>query len=185
MVSSRLTIALAPFALVLVLALPACDSARNAGTGSGGSSGGNPSGVGGSQGASAGRSQGGSAGSSQGGSVGGSQGGSAGGSQGGNAGARDGGDAGKNYPMTVTCEADAGASCPEGQPCPEVPSSATSCGNLPAVLGHPAIPEATSRPLGCTAGLPFGNPYYNDVQQTCTCMPTIGSPGTASWLCPL
>jgi len=161
MVSSRLTIALAPFALVLVLALPACDSARNAGTGSGGSSGGNPSGVGGSQGASAGRSQG------------------------GNAGARDGGDAGKNYPMTFTCEADAGASCPEGQPCPEVPSSATSCGNLPAVLGHPAIPEATSRPLGCTAGLPFGNPYYNDVQQTCTCMPTIGSPGTASWLCPL
>jgi hypothetical protein len=161
MVSTRLTIAAAPFALVLVLSLPACGSAKNAGTGSGGSSGGNPSGVDGSQG------------------------GSAGGSQGGNAGASDGGDVGKSYPMTFTCEADAGASCPEGQPCPEVPSSATSCGDLPAVLGHPAIPETTSRPLGCTAGLPFGNSFYNDMQQTCTCMPTIGSPGTASWYCPL
>jgi hypothetical protein len=91
-------------------------------------------------------------------------------------------DGGMSYPLSFVCTSDAGSSCPAGQACPEVPRSATSCGDIPGVLGHPPIPQTSARPVGCMARLPFGNPYYLDMQVQCVCM-TIA--GTSSWQCAL
>ncbi|HXU04431.1 MAG TPA: hypothetical protein VN903_25895 [Polyangia bacterium] len=91
------------------------------------------------------------------------------------------GDAGKTYPLTFTCDVDAGAACPAGQTCPAVPLSSTSCGDIPANLGHDAIPQSTGRPIGCTAGLPYGNPFYTDMQVICVCMDFGGT----RWVCAL
>jgi hypothetical protein len=95
------------------------------------------------------------------------------------------GDAGKSYAVTFVCETSTGSDCPTGQPCPEVPPSNTSCGDLPGLFGHPATPETTSRPIGWMVALPYGNPYYSDSQQTCICMPNPAVNGAASWVCPL
>jgi len=55
-------------------------------------------------------------------------------------------------------------------------------GDIPGVLGHPSIPQTSAHPVGCQALLPFGNPYYLDMQVQCVCM-AIG--GTTSWQCAL
>ena len=95
-------------------------------------------------------------------------------------------DGGKIYPMTFVCLADAGPDCPSGQPCPEVPLSSAACGDIPANLGHEAIHQTTGRPVGCWAGLPYGNPYYTDTQVPCLCMANWISSGTAAgWACAL
>ena len=94
-----------------------------------------------------------------------------------------GGGAGTTYSFTFVCEADGGAPCPPGGECPVVPEGSGTCGDLPGLLGHPAIPIDMARPVGCQARLPFGNPYYADSQVTCTCS-TIVSPSPA-WLCPI
>jgi len=88
---------------------------------------------------------------------------------------------GMTYPLSFVCTG-AGASCPAGQACPEVPRSDTSCGDIPGVLGHPSIPQTSAHPVGCQALLPFGNPYYLDMQVQCVCM-AIG--GTTGWQCAL
>jgi hypothetical protein len=113
-------------------------------------------------------------------------------SSGGGAGAgADGGmDSGPDgiYTLTFTCGPGAGAECPAGHPCPEVPLSSTSCGDLPAIAGRPgftpdheAIPQSTGRPVGCNAALPYENPYYAGEQQTCACMDF----GGVKWVCAL
>jgi hypothetical protein len=102
-----------------------------------------------------------------------------------NAGGGTGG--GKSYPLSFTCDSSAGTSCPANQPCPEVPLSATSCGDIPGVLGHQSIPQTVGRPVGCVARLPYGNPYYLDAQVLCTCMvfSTGASSNPTNWVCAL
>ena len=86
-----------------------------------------------------------------------------------------------SYSLSFTCEPDGGAECPPG-PCPVVPEGTDACGDVPSVLGHPAIPIDMARPLGCIAWLPFGNPYYGNSQQTCSCS-MFGGTTSATWLC--
>lgn len=96
------------------------------------------------------------------------------------------GDAGKVYPLTFICGSDAGADCPSGQPCPEVPLSSAACGDIPMNLGHEAILETTGHPVGCMARLPYGNPYYLDTQVQCVCLANwIASSTAAGWACAL
>jgi len=99
------------------------------------------------------------------------------------------GGTGMTYTLSFVCSdnfgADAGADCPAGQPCPELPLSSSTCGDLPALLGQPAIPATAGRPNGCTANLPYGNPYYGNTQVKCVCMyfsPTSAAP---QWVCPI
>jgi hypothetical protein len=86
-----------------------------------------------------------------------------------------------SYPVTFRCEADGGADCPSGQPCPEVPLSSSSCGDLPGVLGHAPTPQTVGRPIGCVVGLSYGNPYYSNTQVECWC--TAISNDIVSWQC--
>ena len=95
---------------------------------------------------------------------------------------------GRIYSLTFTCGPTGSDECPAGQPCPEVPLSSTSCGDLPAIAGRPgftpdheAIPQSTGRPVGCSAALPYENPYYEGEQQTCLCMDL----GGIKWVCAL
>ena len=91
----------------------------------------------------------------------------------------------KTYPVTFVCTSNAGADCPPGESCPELPlSSNNSCGDLPGVLGHPATSVTTARPVGCRVGLSYGNPYYSDSQVMCTCTGTTPSV-PPDWLCPI
>src|SRR6188474_1087141 len=46
-------------------------------------------------------------------------------------------DGGRTYPMTFVCLPDGGPDCPAGEPCPEVPPSSESCGDIGSILGHP------------------------------------------------
>lgn len=82
------------------------------------------------------------------------------------------------YPITFVCSSQAGASCPAMQPCPEVPLGPGVCGDLPGFFGNPKIKVETGRPDGCMVGLPYGNPYYGDIQQSCLCE-------GGGWVCPL
>ncbi len=102
-----------------------------------------------------------------------------------NAGGGTGG--GQSYPLSFVCDSNAGTSCPANQPCPEVPLSATSCGDIPGVLGHQSIPQTVGHPVGCVAWLPYGNPYYLDAQVQCTCMgsSTGASTNPSNWACAL
>jgi len=105
-----------------------------------------------------------------------------------NAGPDGGMDSGRIYTLTFTCGPTGSSECPAGEPCPEVPLSSTSCGDLPAIAGRPgftpdneAIPQSTGRPVGCSAALPYENPYYEGEQQTCACMDL----GGIKWVCAL
>ena len=40
------------------------------------------------------------------------------------------------------------------------------------------------RPVGCIAGLSYGNPAYGDSQVKCTCIQSAGGIGP-SWDCPI
>jgi hypothetical protein len=97
-------------------------------------------------------------------------------------------DTATTYPITFTCGQDGGTACPPGTACPALPLGIETCGDLPGVLGHPAIPVTVGRPLGCVVGLPYGNQYYGDSQQTCICAAAPGaSPSSPSpqWQCPI
>jgi hypothetical protein len=104
---------------------------------------------------------------------------------GGNGGAR-GNDGGSGpdvtYPVWFKCLPDGGPDCPSDQPCPEVPLSSGSCGDLPGVLGHPATPQTVGHPIGCGVGLSYGNPYYGNTQVECTCTDFADM---VLWQCPI
>ncbi len=86
------------------------------------------------------------------------------------------------YPLRFICEP-GGDGCPHRSQCPEVPLGADSCGDLPGLFGHPAIPATVGRPVGCQALLPYGNPAYGNTQQPCTCDDNGGpAPGWTCWL---
>ena len=74
-------------------------------------------------------------------------------------------DSAKTYPIAFVCEPDGGSDCPSGDPCPALPLGSDTCGDLPGLFGHPTTPVTTGRPIGCTVGLPYGNPYYADEQE--------------------
>jgi hypothetical protein len=96
-------------------------------------------------------------------------------------------DSPRTYPVTFVCDSTADSACPPGAECPTLPLGTDSCGDLPGLFGHPATPVAIGRPVGCTVRLSYGNPYYGDSQQTCTCstLGTSTSPPTPQWLCPI
>jgi hypothetical protein len=96
-------------------------------------------------------------------------------------------DSEKTYPVTFVCEPTAGPACPPGTECPALPLGADTCGDLPGLFGHPPTPVTTGRPVGCTVGLSYGNPYYAGSQQTCTCSTTVSSPSSPApqWACPI
>jgi hypothetical protein len=96
-------------------------------------------------------------------------------------------DSSKTYPVSFVCDSSGGPDCPAGAECPALPLGADACGELPGLFGHPATPVTTGRPIGCRVALSYGNPYYGDSQQTCTCS-TLGSttsPPTPQWTCPI
>ena len=92
-------------------------------------------------------------------------------------------DSSKAYRVTFVCQPSGGPACPAETECPALPLTADTCGDLPGLFGHPPTPVTMGRPVGCTVGLSYGNPYYGDSQQTCSCS-TLGS-STAQWLCPI
>jgi hypothetical protein len=110
--------------------------------------------------------------------------GTAGSGGGGSGGSGSGGSAGKTYSLRFVCDP-GHAECPAGQPCPEVPLSSPSCGDLPGVFDHDPIPATVGRPIGCVAMMPYGNPYYADAQLQCTCFADAPATGTVGWACAL
>lgn len=86
------------------------------------------------------------------------------------------------YPLRFICEP-GGDGCPHRSECPEVPLGPDSCGDLPGLFGHAAIPMTAGRPVGCQALLPYGNPAYGNTQQSCVCNTSIGP--AATWWCPV
>jgi len=94
-------------------------------------------------------------------------------------------DSAKTYPVTFVCEPTAGTVCPPGTECPALPLGADTCGDLPGGFGHPATPVTKGRPVGCMVGLSYGNPYWGDTQQTCSCTIIVSSPSSPApqWVC--
>lgn len=93
----------------------------------------------------------------------------------------------KTYPVTFRCDTD---ECRRGQvdtqSCPTVPLDAGGCEELPGMFGNPATPVQSGRPEGCVVGLSYGNPYYGDDQQTCSCSNHSGvDGGRPQWSCPI
>jgi len=91
----------------------------------------------------------------------------------------------KTYPIRFVCGASGGTDCPPGSECPALPLGADTCGDLPGLFGHQPIRVTYGRPVGCEVGLPYGNPYYSDTQQGCTCS-TLGattSQASPQWIC--
>jgi hypothetical protein len=95
-------------------------------------------------------------------------------------------DSKKTYPVRFVCEP-GGSACPPGTECPALPLGGDTCGDLPGMFGHPSTPVTVGRPVGCTVWLSYGNPYYADSQQECTCSATVEShtPSTPQWSCPI
>jgi hypothetical protein len=95
-------------------------------------------------------------------------------------------DSTKSYPLKFMCEP-GGDACPTGTECPALPLGGDTCGELPGLFGHPVTPVTEGRPVGCTVFLPYGNPYYGDSQQACTCTAAVSSPSSPGprWLCPV
>ena len=90
---------------------------------------------------------------------------------------------GCGYDLTFLCNP-GGPDCPKDQQCPTVPLGSGGCEDLPGVLDHAPIKVDAGRPIGCSAGLPYGNPFFGNSQQFCECIE--GAPGdAASWQCPL
>jgi len=95
-------------------------------------------------------------------------------------------DSTKSYPLDFVCETPGSAACPVGTVCPALPLGPDTCGDLPGLFGHPPTIVTKGRPVGCRVNLPYGNPYYGDSQQSCTCESQIGSASAApAWLCPI
>ena len=95
-------------------------------------------------------------------------------------------DSTKTYPVRFVCDPTGGAACLSGTECPALPLGADTCGGLPGLFGHPPTPVTKGRPIGCTVWLSYGNPYYGDGQQTCTCTTiSLPSSSTPQWSCPI
>jgi hypothetical protein len=90
----------------------------------------------------------------------------------------------KTYPTTFTCSALGGPGCPTNQTCPTVPLGSGGCEELPGLFGHPPTQVDSGRPLGCKVGLSYGNPYYGDDQQECTCQ-SVQKDAKPTWSCPV
>jgi hypothetical protein len=95
-------------------------------------------------------------------------------------------DSSNTYPVRFVCEP-GGEACPRGSECPELPLSADTCGDLPGLFGHPPTSVTKGRPIGCMVSLSYGNPYYADTQQECTCDARVSSNPSdgAAWACPI
>jgi hypothetical protein len=98
------------------------------------------------------------------------------------------------YDSYFRCGAPGTPDCPAGAECPEVPLGTNACGDLPELLDSDPIPADAGRPLGCEAGLPYGNPSYGDSQVVCFCkegpVRTTSDAGVvgrypADWQCPI
>lgn len=87
----------------------------------------------------------------------------------------------RTYDLTFTCDP-GGAQCPTGQECPTVPRGMGGCDDLPGIFNNPSIKVNVARPVGCKLGLPYGNPFYLDMQVMCYCTSDIGFP---QWGCPI
>jgi hypothetical protein len=87
-----------------------------------------------------------------------------------------------SYPVSFKCTDQGGEACPVLETCPEVPLGTDACGDLPGLFGHDPTPVKVGRPVGCSVGLSYGNPYYGDDQQVCVCGRT-GANGMSSWQC--
>jgi hypothetical protein len=93
----------------------------------------------------------------------------------------------KSYPITYACSVFDVPGCPAQQPCPSISLGAGGCEDLPGRFGDAPIKVETGRPAGCIVGLPYGNPYYGDIQQTCICAQATSStaqPNPLAWSCP-
>jgi hypothetical protein len=90
----------------------------------------------------------------------------------------------REYPVRFVCSP-GGPDCPASEQCPELPLAPDRCGELPGLFGHPPTPVTTGRPIGCMVWLSYGNPYYGDSQQTCTCEVQPLASSLAMWSCPL
>jgi hypothetical protein len=88
------------------------------------------------------------------------------------------------YDETFTCTTAGTAGCPASQPCPTVPLGSGGCEDLPGLFEHPPTKVDVGRPEGCRVGLSYGNPYYGDSQQTCTCS-KVQPTSKPTWVCPI
>lgn len=89
----------------------------------------------------------------------------------------------KTYDTTFTCTDRGGAACPNATTCPPVPLGSGGCEDLPGLFGHPPTKVDVGRPEGCLVGLSYGNPYFSEDQQRCTCERVNGAP--PAWTCPI
>ncbi len=87
------------------------------------------------------------------------------------------------YDLAFRC-VPGGPDCPADTACPGVPLGSGGCEDLPALFDNDPIPANVGRPVGCQALLPYGNPYYGDSQQDCTCVAADGKVPT-HWECPI
>ena len=91
----------------------------------------------------------------------------------------------RTYELSFVCSSQGGPSCPPAQPCPEVPLGAGGCEDLPGLFDQRPTKVDKGRPIGCVVMLPYGNPYYGDSQQNCTCERRDSMATSAAWLCPI
>src|SRR5215831_12854423 len=91
---------------------------------------------------------------------------------------------GCGYQWTFRCEPD-GPDCPKGQACPTLPLGSGGCEDFGPMLDHDAIKVDAGRPPGCLAGLPYGNPFWDNAQVTCICVSFNDPEPGAAWSCPL
>lgn len=83
------------------------------------------------------------------------------------------------------CSKSAGAGCPAGEMCPEIPLGSGGCEDLPGLFGHPKVIVQTGRPVGCVLLLPYENPYYPGSPQDCFCEQSTFTDNLPRWTCGL
>lgn len=91
----------------------------------------------------------------------------------------------RTYELSFVCDGQVGPSCPQAQTCPEIPLGSGGCEDLPGLFGHSTTRVEKGRPIGCVVRLTYGNPYYGDSQQSCTCEKFDPMASSPEWLCPL
>lgn len=84
-----------------------------------------------------------------------------------------------------TCGKSAGADCPAGKMCPEIPLGSGGCEDLPGLFGNPKVTVQTGRPVGCVVLLPYENPYYPGFPQDCLCEQSTFTNNLPRWSCGL
>jgi hypothetical protein len=91
----------------------------------------------------------------------------------------------KTYDVTFKCTESGGSACVKDQTCPTMPLDGGGCEDLPGLFDHPPTKVDSGRPVGCEVGLSYGNPFYGDSQQTCSCQKLDADAGKPSWSCPI